>query len=126
MEQYEIVGLKASDNGRSCERHHVCGDSVQEGDILRMKECVVNYNDKLKESIKFVTVVNGRECCTVGFLPQYLVVRAVREGCKDRFVEVLKLYSHSPNIIERRKDHVNKGMALCMLIDNVEGVQALE
>ena len=42
MDEFEIVGLLGDGNGRSCERHAVCGVSVEVGDILRTKECVVN------------------------------------------------------------------------------------
>jgi len=71
-------------------------------------------------------IVNEHECCTVGFLQKYPVGRAIAEGCNNQFVKVLTLYSQSPNIVERRKDHINKGMALCMKIAAVDGIQSLE
>jgi hypothetical protein len=126
MNEYEIVGLYKESNGRSCERHRVCGEVVKIGDILRMKQCVTEYNGKTKEAIKFVSIVNGYECCTVGFLPQYLVSRATAEGCNNRFVEVLKLYNKSTNTFERRKSHNSKDMALCRHIADIEGILSVE
>jgi hypothetical protein len=126
MNEYEIVGLHEESNGRSCERHRVCGEVVKIGDVLRMKQCVTEYNGKIKEAIKFVSIVNGYECCTVGFLPQYLVARANAEGCQDRFVEVIKLYAVSVNSFDRRKSHNYRGMALCKVIPSIDGVLSTE
>jgi hypothetical protein len=92
-----------------------------------MKKCVVTYDNKLVESIKYVKIVNNVESCTVGYLPAYLVARAAAEGCHNCFVTVVKLYSNSPNIIERRKDHQNRGMALCAIITTeFAEIQSLE
>jgi hypothetical protein len=126
MNEFEIVGLFEDSNGRSCERHRVCGDTVRVGDVLRMKKTIVEYNGKVSEAIKFVSIVNGCESCTVGFLSKYLVARATAEGCQDCFVKVIRLYATSENRIECRKSHNNRGMALCALIPHIDGILSLE
>ena len=40
----EIVGLRASNNGRSCTMHNTCGASLRVGDVLRLVSCVVNVD----------------------------------------------------------------------------------
>ena len=47
------------------------------------------------------------------------------EGEK-RFVEVIELYAQSQNSFKRRKGHLNKGMAMCSFIDDVEDILSYE
>ena len=40
-----IVGLRAGNNGRSCERHSCCGSQIEVGHLLRLKLIVVDGAD---------------------------------------------------------------------------------
>jgi hypothetical protein len=123
-ETVELYGLLGCTNGRSCERHTCCGESVILGDILRIKRTVVTINGSLDDAIKFVSIVDGCEKCTVGFVSKALFSNM--SALTDKFVEVVEFYGTSPNSFKRRKSNSNKGMALCRLVDSVEGVQSYD
>ena len=41
----EIVGLKSSNNGRSCESHECCGESLSTDDLIHFRFCVLDFED---------------------------------------------------------------------------------
>jgi hypothetical protein len=55
----EILGLRASNNGRSCELHGCCGETLAVGDLIRFKKCVVEIDDAISavKSYCFCAVV---------------------------------------------------------------------
>ena len=70
----EVLGLRASRNGRSCDQHHCCGMLVVPNDIIKFKTTVIDgmgmgegSKGVPEEAIKVVLICNGTECCTVGF-----------------------------------------------------------
>jgi hypothetical protein len=126
LSELEIVGLSESDNGRSCHRHAVCGESVRVGDVLRMKIAIVHFNGQLREAFKFVSVESATECCTVGYAPKFLVHRLMIEECHDKCVRVTKLYNDSENWMEARMSQTNRGMGLCVIIPFIHGIPSLE
>ena len=122
--EIELVGLKNDANGRSCERHEVCGAVVMVGDVLRLKRAVVTIDGRIEEALKFVSIVSGREKCIVGYTNKSLVLNYQSKA--NKFVSVIRLYKDSDNSMERRKSHQNLGMALCGFIPNVQGIQSEE
>jgi hypothetical protein len=71
----EVLGLRASGNGRFCVQHHCCSMLVVPNDIIKFKTTVIGgmgLGEESKsfpeEAIKVVLIRNGTECCTVGFL----------------------------------------------------------
>lgn len=94
----EIVGLRSSDNGRSCEVHPVCGASLAANDLIRFRSCVVTINDIPSNAIKAVKIKDGTEGCVVGFLPRQLVARpALANRLTNKFAQVIDLYEGSDN-----------------------------
>ena len=63
----DIVGLKGTRNGRSCESHDCCGDLTSPDDLVRFKLTVVDIDGKTEEAIKVVRVSDGTESCMVEF-----------------------------------------------------------
>ena len=45
----EIVGIEASNNGRSCEEHNVCGSVLCDDVIVRLRLVQIIYQDQGKE-----------------------------------------------------------------------------
>ena len=87
--ELEIVGLYASNNGRSCCIHATCGESVQVSDLLRLVKCVVTVKGKLEEAIKCVRVVQGEDSCYVAYVPRLLaktpkILKQVNNFCAGR------------------------------------------
>ena len=86
MKKVEIVELRGDSNGRSCMRHEVCGASVKVNDILRIKKTVVSINEELQEAVKFVTINDMAEACTVGFCGKALRKRLSDENKLNSYV----------------------------------------
>ena len=59
MIRIEIVGLVGEGNGRSCEIHKCCGESVQVGDVLRLRQVVLEVNGQLEKCLKAVSIVDN-------------------------------------------------------------------
>jgi hypothetical protein len=89
----EVLGLRASGNGRTCVQHHCCGMLVVPNDNIKFYTTVIDgmgmgegSKSVPEEAIKAVLIRNGTECCTVGFLCKSVVVV---ERDKARFVGAL-------------------------------------
>ena len=72
MKAFKIVGLHKSDKGRSCPLHLVCGEHLQEGDLLIIKRAIVGYdNGKLEVTLAAYKLGKDLELtCKVGFIPK--------------------------------------------------------
>ncbi|KAJ1568858.1 hypothetical protein HK096_005051, partial [Nowakowskiella sp. JEL0078] len=58
----DIVGLQISANGRSCSLHEICGELVDEGTILELR-------NELLDSEAGLAAFNFETNCKVGYLP---------------------------------------------------------
>ena len=121
----EILGLRASGNGRSCVQHSCCGMVVAPNDIIRFKTTVidgVNQNEGIpEEAIKAVLVRDGTELCTVGFLSKAIVVaERKKERYVGRFAQVIELYDLSTNATMAVKSKRNMGIASFRLLDDIQ------
>ena len=127
----EVLGLRASGNGRSCGQHNCCGIFVVPNDILRFKFTVIdgmsggkegdNKDVMPEEAIKAVIVQDGTKLCTVGFLSKSVVaVEEDRERYIGRFAQVIELYDHSTNKTMSLKSKRNMGIASFRLLENIQ------
>ena len=92
----EIVGLKASNNGRSCESHECCGEFISADDLIRIRRCVLNFEDGPEATIEAVRIRDGTESYVVGFLLRN-IVKSRKDKFIDEFAQVIELYEHSEN-----------------------------
>ena len=74
MDEFEIksitlVGIGNGDNGRRCDKHHICGQSVKEGVIIRFLLTIVNRNDNMEYTIGAYRIDEAKTTCLVGFIP---------------------------------------------------------
>ena len=76
----DIVGLEASNNGRSCENHEVCGcvvapDVVVRFKVVQLAHAVVDEANPSVEapSIAVYHVTGGVDTCRIGFLRIHLL-----------------------------------------------------
>ena len=95
--EVEIVGLYCGGNGRSCCSHKICGEHVKVGDLPRLVPTVVEVEGVVEEAIKFVRVLDGVDCCNVGFVPRVQATLKSVKDAVDSFVIVVELYSLSEN-----------------------------
>lgn len=115
----EIVGLKSSSNGRSCESHDCCGEHIEPDHLIRFKLATVDINGKTEEAIKAVRIRDGTESCTVGFLPRNIVASG-KDKFTGEFAQIIELYEFSDNETKRRKSHRNIGIASFRLLHDIQ------
>lgn len=115
----EIVGLKGTSNGRTCEIHDCCGEHLAPDDLVRFKLSVVNVGDKTEDAIKVVRVRDGTESCMIGFLPRN-IVKSGKDKFVGKFAQIIELYEHSENTTMRRKSNRNKGVASFRLLQDIQ------
>lgn len=114
----ELIGLRASTNGRSCESHVCCGEHLSADDLIRFKFCVLEFEYGIEEAVKAVRIRDGTESCVVGFLPRNIVASS-KNKFLDKFAQVIELYEYSENRTKRRKSHKNLGIASFRLLDDI-------
>ena len=116
----EIVGLHASNQGRSCSVHSCCGEYVDVGDLLRLVKIrrSVNGGPNYCFQIKCFRIVDGTDSCLVAYIPAHRVKNV--EGYiynESAVLQVIELYHDSEAEHKREKSDLNKGMAGCVFID---------
>ena len=114
----EIVGLKASNNGRSCESHECCGENLSADDLICFRFCVLDFEDGPEEAIKAVRIRDGTESCVVGFLPRN-IVKSRKAKFIDKFAQVIELYEYSENRTKIGKSNRNLGIASFRLLEDI-------
>jgi len=117
----DIVGINASDNGRSCEHHECCGSLVVPDMVVRFK-CVqmekTNDPEGATEAtaLAVVRVTGGIDTCRVGFLRRHLLkYKDEYDGRLAQVTDVFSDESESPS--DRQKHHRNRGCARAVLIE---------
>ena len=118
----DIVGIHASNNGRSCKNHLVCGCVVVPDVVVRFKVVQlglepVPVNPRVEETaIAVYHVTGGIDTCRVGFLRRHLLkYKDEYDGRLAQVTEVFNAQSESPS--DREKHHRNKGCARAVLIE---------
>jgi hypothetical protein len=113
----EIVGIEASNNGRSCEEHNVCGSVLCDDVIVRLRLVQIINPDQGKEetAIAAYWVSDGIDRCRVGFLHRHLVKHSKHyDGALAQITEIYCKDSESPS--KRKKHARNKGCCLAAII----------
>jgi hypothetical protein len=112
----EIVGLNASDHGRSCEEHTVCGAEVLEIDaVVRFKAEQIVVNGKEETALAVFWVTDGVDRCKVGFLPRHLIKH--KDNYDGKTAQIVEFLDTSACPSARAKSHRNKGVARAVLLE---------
>ena len=119
----DVVGINASNNGRSCECHTVCGSQLKEDMVVRFKavqletEAADGANAPAETPAIAVYVVSGGiDGCRVGFLRRHLIKHKNEyDGRLAQITEIFSDKSESPS--DRAKHHRNSGCASAVLIE---------
>ena len=80
----EFLGLRGTNNGRSCEQHACCEAIVRLNDCVRFKASVVSIDGVDQAGIKAVLIFDGTELSTIGFLGKNI---AALKKTSDKFVK---------------------------------------
>ena len=116
----DIVGIEASDNGRSCEKHSCCGSVVAPDVAVRFRavQLPVEGDPTVVESTALAAchVTGGVDACRVGFLRRHLLrCKDEHDGRLAQVTEVCGENSESPG--DRAKHHRNKGCCRAVLVE---------
>ena len=115
QEQIDVVGLDKANNGRSCDRHSCCGQSLQVGMIVSFSSVTVSINGRDELAIAVHRVNDG---CRIGFLKKFMVRRSsIFEGVQARVIRILTAdTSSTPEVLDRAFHHHNYGSAKVVCI----------
>jgi hypothetical protein len=81
------------------------------------KYIVCSGNDEVIEAIACHVIIDGHEGCRVAFLPIFCLNQ--RERYINKFAQVVELFVDSESSHKRGRGHRYKGMASCMLLDDI-------
>lgn len=114
----EIVGIAASDSGRSCDEHDVCGSVLAEDVVVRFRKVQIIRACKEETAIAVYWVSDGIDRCRVGFLQRHLVKHWKQyDGLLAQVIEIYGQDAESPT--KRKKFHHNKGCCVAAVISHV-------
>ena len=118
-----IVGLDDPHFGRSCERHEICGHSVQLNDLCYLKPAVVKLGSSekgnlvMRQAVKAVRIEDGSESCIVGFLDRRLLRN--KDAYVHKYVQVIKDLRVSDGF-ELRRSNERRGVVEAILLDAIQ------
>ena len=96
----DVVGIHASDHGRSCEEHTCCGSAIADVDIVvrfRTIQIKREGSDDDEPAIGVFHVTDGVNGCMIGFLRRHLLkYRDEYDGRIAQITEVFNDNSESP------------------------------
>jgi hypothetical protein len=107
MKTFEIVGLRASGNGRNCAMHEVCGSSITVGDTVVLEAAEVVVRRKKENAVAVRRLKDGRKSCRVGFIPKISLSTAVA----GTVMKITALCDQSISREERSRSRKHAGMA---------------
>jgi hypothetical protein len=88
-----VVGLCNADNGRTCGKHLICGQTVVIGTVVRFLVTVVCRNGAMEYAIGAYWIDKGSTNCLVGFLPAACVIDW--EMFEDQIGQVIRISRNS-------------------------------
>jgi hypothetical protein len=107
----EILGLRGTTNGRSCEQHACCGTIERPNDCVRFKASVVPIDGFDQAWIKADLILDGTELCTVGFLGKNIAaLKKTSDNLVKKLAQVIELYDCIENADKGAKSNNNLGV----------------
>ena len=112
----DIVGIKASNRGRSCEEHACCGSSLELDSVVRFRRVkIINDDDKEEAALAVYWVTDAIDRCRVGFLPKHLLKHAHKYDGKAAHIVAFLALSESPG--DKAKSHRSAGVCRAVLLE---------
>lgn len=118
----DVVGIAASDNGRSCANHDACGSLLAPDVVVRIRSVVQVKKEgeegdvEEERALAVYHVTGGVDSCRVGFLRRHLLKHQDEyDGRLAQIVDVFSAKSESPS--DRAKHHRNMGCCRAVLIE---------
>ena len=95
-------------------KHKVCGEHLHQGDICQFIRCNILIQGHPEQTIKVITIVEGKDSRMVGFVPKSFQGMESVYIHIGRLIVINKIYKDSTNLYKQRlasnKDRVvNEG-----------------
>jgi hypothetical protein len=106
----EIVATEVGDRGCSYEEYSKCGEVMAEDVVVHLWKVQIQVEGWEETAIAAYWVMDGINCCHVGFLQRHMVRQVAHYH--GALAQVTRVFSNDPtccNTAERRAFHKNKG-----------------
>ena len=114
----EIVGLNASDRGRSCKEHTVCGaEALKIDSVVRFRAEQIDVNGTEETAVAVYWVTDGVDQCKVGFLPRHLIKH--KDNYDGKTAQIVEFLENSTCPSARAKSLRNMGIARAALLEGI-------
>jgi hypothetical protein len=113
----EIVGMEMDDWGFSCEEHRNCDEVMGKDVVVCLRKVQIQVEGREETAIAAYWVMDGVDCCHVGFLQRHMVKQAARfNGALAQVTHVFNMDQICCDTAERRAFHKNKGCCRAAII----------
>jgi hypothetical protein len=116
----DIVGIEASNSGRSCEEHDCCGSVLQLDYVVRFRRVQIVGDDGKEESALAVYwVTDAIDRCRVGFLPRHLLKHkeALDGRAEYRAAQIVEFLALSESPSDKAKSRRSAGVCRAVLLE---------
>jgi hypothetical protein len=113
----EIIGTEVGDRGRSCEEHSKCGEVMAKDVVVCLWKVQIQVEGREETAIAAYWVMDGINCCRIGFLPCHMVRQAAHYN--GALAQVTRVFNMDPtccDTVECSIFHKNKGCCLATII----------
>ena len=111
----DIVGINASDKGRSCEEHANCGSVLKIDTLVRFRLVQISCNGQEETALAVYWVTDGIDRCRVGFLPRHLLKH--QAAYNGKLAQVVEFVAESNSPADRAKSHRCYGLCRAVLVE---------
>ena len=109
----DIVGINASDKGRSCEEHANCGSVLRIDTLVRFRSVQIWCNGQEETALAVYWVTDGIDRCRVGFLPHHLLKHLA--AYNGKLAQIVEFVAESDSPAHRAKSHRCYGLCRAVL-----------
>ena len=99
----DIVGINASDKGRSCEEHANCGSVLKIDTLVRFRSVQIWCNGEEETALAVYWVTDGIDRCRVGFLPCHLLKH--KTAYNGKLAQIVEFVADADSPADRAKSH---------------------
>ena len=111
----DVVGIKSSDRGRSCEEHGCCGSILEIDTVVRIRAEHIEVCGQEEAAMVVYWVTDGIDRCRVGFLPRHTVKH--KKMYDGKLAQIVDLLGDSESPADRKFSHHNHGVARAVIIN---------
>ena len=111
----DIVGINASDKGRSCEEHANCGSVLRIDTLVQFRLVQIWCNGQEETAFAVYWVMDGIDRCRVGFLPHHLIKH--QAAYNGKLAQIVEFVAESNSPADRAKSHRCYGLCRAVLVE---------